>query len=225
MGCIASCFAGLFLEIGKYDDLTVTGFLSSNSQLEILPGNKVYTSKEPTILKIKESFWNNAEDFAIEGLNGRHWLTISKEEVAKKEMRDVVGLEKKVYAWYKLDKTNNTGYIGRYVGKRAVVLATIRRSARFSRKPALDVFIHNPAMDLDKITEPDFRPQFYIRGDFPGKKYSFLIRDSLGYNMIAEVVREWEGDSESGYYYLNIGYRIDIAFMGITAILIDELFS
>ena len=223
MGCIASCFASIFLAIGKYDNLTVTGFQTSN--LEILPGQGSYVDKAPTILKIKENFWLNADDFAIKGLNGRLWLEMTGSEVSQKDKRDLTGLDKKIYAWYKVDKTTNTAYIGRYIGKRALVLATIKNSERFSRQPGLDIHIHNPAMELDNITEPEGYPQFYIRGDFPGKNYAFLTRVDSGYNKIAETVTEWEGSSEKGHYFVHIGYRLDIAFFGICAIAIDELFS
>merc|ERR1711892_55229 len=223
MGCVASIVASLFLEVGKYDDLTVTGFLTSN--LEILPGQGDYVDKAPTILKIKESFWLSKDDFAIEGLNGRHFLKMTGEEVSKKGKRDMMGLEKKDFAWYSLDTTTNTAYIGMTLNKKSLVLSTIKKSGKLSRKAGLDVFMHNPAIDWENLTEPENGSSIYIRGDFSGKNYAFLTRHSSGYSKIAETLPEWEGSSEKGHYFVNVGSRIDIGFIGICAIIIDELFS
>jgi hypothetical protein len=36
---------------------------------------------------------------------------------------------------------------------------------------------------------------------------------------------EWEDNSEEGQYFVNVGPRIDIGFVGICAMIIDEMFS
>ena len=68
-------------------------------------------------------------------------------------------------------------------------------------------------------------PEILIRGDFSNKNYAFLTRSNFGYNKLAEVVPEWETAYEKGSYFVNVGSRVDVAFIGICAMVVDEMFS
>ena len=152
--------------------------------LEILPsiGGGGYIDQEPYILKIKTKFWLREEDFVIEGLNGRQWLKMNSDAVSNKEGRDLIGLYKNSLVGYIMDTTNNTAHITSTLNKKTSVHATIKKSGRISRQTGLDVFIHQPALDIETAsTSGRSSSSIYIRGDFPGKNYAFLLGSGSKY--------------------------------------------
>lgn len=226
LGCVASCVASTFLYLGKYDDLEVQGYAAGG--LEIFPsiGGGGYLDQEPYTLKIKTGFWLREEDFVVEGLNGRQWLKMNSDAISNKERRDLACLVKNSSVGYIMDSANNTAHITVTNNKKTSVHATIKKSGRISRQPGLDVFIHNPPLEIE--TAATFEGRFssiYIRGDFPGKNYAFLLDYGSEYQKIAEAVPKSGENSEPGHYFVNIGPRIDIGFVGICAMIVDEMFS
>ena len=217
MGCIVS----LILSYTKYDDLGVTGFAAS--ALEIIEWRKAYIEQEHKLLKLREKCWLDDDDMVIESDIGRRYLTLKGDSKSKE--RSLIGLEGVPFAGYVLDRENDVAHITKEINKKTLVHASIRRSGRISRKPGIDVFVHHAPVNIENVSLDGMRPEIYIRGEFAEKKYSFLMPDGIGFMKIAEALPEFEGKSEKGHYFINVGPRIDIAFVGLTGMIIDEMFS
>jgi len=223
MGCVASCFVGALFELGKYDG-EVKG-LCGDPGFPVFPPQGMYTEKEKNMLKIKEKFWLGKEDLVIAGANGRKFVQMKSEHFGKKELRDLIGLEGVEFAGYVIDKENMTAHVTTKIGKSKKVILTLKKSDRWSRKPILDMYFHNPQVELDTVSTEDMTPALILRGDFPGKDYAMMYRTEDGYEKLAAVCKQWEGKSEEGFYFVDVGTRVDIAMVGICAIIIDELYA
>ena len=145
-----------------------------------------------------------------------------KSQGRKSKEGSLIGLEGVPFAGYVLDRENDVAHITKEINKKTLVHASIRRSGRISRKPGIDVFVHHALVNIENVSLDGMRPEIYIRGEFAEKKYSFLMLDFM---RIAEALPEFEGKSEKGHYFINVGPRIDIAFVGLTGMIIDEMFS
>jgi len=224
MGCVASCFVSVLFEMGKYDG-EVMG-LCADPGFPVFPPQGMYTVKEKYLLKIKEKFWTGKEDLVIAGENGRKFVQMKAEQFGKKEeLRDLIGLEGVEFAGYVIDKENMTAHVTTKLGKSQKVILTIKQSGRWSRKPILDMYFHNPTVELDAVSTEGMSPALILRGNFPGKDYAMMFRTEDGYSKLAAVCQQWEGKSEEGFYFVDVGTRVDIAMVGICAVIIDELYA
>jgi len=225
MGCVASCFVRALFEMEKYDG-EVLG-LCSDPGFPVFPPQGMYTSKEKYLLKIKEKFWTGKDDLIIAGENGRKFVQMKAENFGNKDLRKMIGLEGVEFAGYVIDKANMTAHVTAKLGGKHDVIFTLKKSERWSRKPILDMYFHNPTVDLNEVSKKleDMAPALILRGDFPGKDYAMMFRTEDGYSKLAAVCKQWEGKSEEGFYFVDIGTRVDIAMAGICAIIIDELYA
>lgn len=65
-----------------------------------------------------------------------------------------------------------------------------------------------------------------IAGDIISKKYDFMMGDiENNPYKIAQVVKKFKMIAENNTYFLNVGPKVDIAFIVMCAFAIDELFS
>ena len=141
----------------------------------------MYTSKEKYLLKIKEKFWMGKDDLIIAGENGRKFVQMKAENFGNKDLRKMIGLEGVEFAGYVIDKANMTAHVTAKLGGKHDVIFTLKKSERWSRKPILDMYFHNPTVDLNEVSKKleDMTPALILRGDFPGKNYAMMFRKSV----------------------------------------------
>jgi len=79
---------------------------------------------------------------------------------------------------------------------------------------------------LDDVTTEGLTADIHVAGDIIAKKYDFMMGDiEDNPYKIAQVVRKIKMLMANDTYFLNIGPRVDIAFIVMSAFAIDELFS
>merc|ERR1719233_2532165 len=110
-----------------------------------------------------------------------------------------------------------TAYItGESKGK-TLVYATVKKESMMSLVSSAEIFIHNPPMDIDSVNTDGVAPQIRVEGDFMagGRENPYKV---------AQVVRKWLTTYEHTSYFVNIGTNMDIAFVCMCAMAIDEIF-
>lgn len=69
-------------------------------------------------------------------------------------------------------------------------------------------------------------PDIHVAGDIISKKYDFMMGDMENNPYkIAQVVRKLKMITKNDTYFVNVGPKVDIAFIVMCAYAIDELFS
>jgi len=217
MGCVGS----------QYDDMPVTG--APGEGLVVLPGGQKYVLGEQTVLKLKENFWSfSGDDATIKDITDTSWFKVKGTVMSLsgkrtmtdcKEGTEICGYQKKLLSMHA------TAYITVQSGEQTMVLATIKKQFMVLESSA-DIFIHKPMVPLDNVTTEGMVPDIHVAGDIISKKYDFMM-GNLETNpyKIAQVVRKWTFDSERNTYFVNIGTKVDIAFIAMSVIAIDEIFS
>eukprot|EP00092_Neocalanus_flemingeri_P011984 GFUD01012921.1.p1 GENE.GFUD01012921.1~~GFUD01012921.1.p1 ORF type:complete len:239 (+),score=46.11 GFUD01012921.1:60-719(+) len=215
MGCVGSA----------YDDVPVTGY--QGGALEVLPNNQQYVQQEPTILKLKEKFFSfSGDDCVIKDLSGSTWFKINAETFSMSNKRSMMDTEGRVIAGYrkKLLSMHATAYITGEVNGRTLVYATIKKESMMSFVASAEIFLHNPPVDIDNVTTDGLNAEIRVEGDFFAKKYDFMMGNRDNPYKVAQVVRKWMTFMENNSYYVNIGTNMDVAFVCMCAMAIDELF-
>merc|ERR1712183_380472 len=215
MGCVGS----------QYDDVPVTGHQGA---LEVLPNNHQYINQEPTVLKLKEKFFSfSGDDCVITDLNGSTWFKINAETFSMSNKRSLLDTEGKPIAGYrkKLLSMHATAYITGEVDGKTVVYATIKKESMMSFTASADIYLHNPPMDIDNVTSDGLVPTITVEGDFMAKKYDFMM-GTRGTRpvKVAQVVRKWMEWNDRNPYFVNVCKNMDVAFVCMCAMAIDELF-
>jgi len=215
MGCVGSA----------YDNVPVTGH--QGGALEVIGNNGKYVSNEQTVLKLKEKFFSfSGDDCVIKDTNGKTWFKINASTFSmsgKRTMMDSEGVEIAGYR-KKLLSMHATAYITGESGGKTMVYATVKKESMMSLVSSAEIFIHNPPMDIDNVTTDGVAPQIRVEGDFMAKKYDFMMGDRDNPYKVAQVVRKWLTTYEHTSYFVNIGTNMDIAFVCMCAMAIDEIF-
>eukprot|EP00091_Calanus_sinicus_P014905 TRINITY_DN3267_c0_g1_i4.p1 TRINITY_DN3267_c0_g1~~TRINITY_DN3267_c0_g1_i4.p1 ORF type:complete len:135 (+),score=21.76 TRINITY_DN3267_c0_g1_i4:482-886(+) len=114
-------------------------------------------------------------------------------------------------------------YITGEIGGKTVVYATVKDTKSIlscSCRPCRpEVFIHDPPMDIDHVTTDGLTPTFWV--DKPGKDYVFM----MGNRRVAQIMRKWMTEkAKNEGYFVEIGPNMDVAFMCMCAMAIDQLY-
>eukprot|EP00090_Calanus_glacialis_P030168 TRINITY_DN4858_c0_g1_i1.p1 TRINITY_DN4858_c0_g1~~TRINITY_DN4858_c0_g1_i1.p1 ORF type:complete len:118 (+),score=20.94 TRINITY_DN4858_c0_g1_i1:7-360(+) len=107
-----------------------------------------------------------------------------------------------------------------------MVYATIKKQSLMQLESSADIFIHDPPLFLDDVSTEGLSSDIHVEGDIISKKYDFMMGD-LEHNpyKIAQVIRKFQMVAENNSYFLNVGTKVDVAFICMCAFAIDELFS
>ena len=190
--------------------------------------NSRYIKQEPMVLKLKEKYfcWSG-DDATVKDLSKNVWFKIDAETLSMSSKRTMMDAEGKIIAGYrkKLLSLYATAYITKEVEGKTLVYATVKKESMMSFVASAEIFIHNPPMDLDSVTTDGLAPQIRVEGDFMAKKYDFMMGSRDNPYKVAQVVRKWLTTYENNCYFINIGTNIDIAFICMAAMAIDELFT
>lgn len=211
---------------GSQSDLVpVTG--CQGGALEVIPNNQEYVMNQPTIMKLKEKFFSfSGDDCVIKDLDGKTWFKINSETLSMSNKRSMLDNEGRVIAGYrkKLLSMHATAYITGEVGGKTLVYATIKKESMMSFTASAEIFLHDPPVDIDNVTTDGLVAKIRVEGDFLGKKYDFMMGSRDNPYKVAQVVRKWMTTMESNSYFVNIGTSMDVAFICMCAMAIDELF-
>merc|ERR1712025_1006316 len=184
MGCAGS----------KFDELPVLGHPSG---LRILPSYESYLRENHTVLKLREKIFSwSGDDCSVKDMEDRKWFKIEGSALSMTNKRTMTDPEGRVIAGYrkKLLSLHATAYITLEVNGETMVFATIRRKMQLT--PGAKIFIHNPPVKLDDVTTEGLTADIHVAGD-----------------KIAQVVRKIKMLMANDTYFLNIGPRVDIAFI------------
>lgn len=199
----------------------------------MLPGSEKYLLDEQTVLKLKENFWSFTGDdatikdlqdtsvFKIKGsamsLSGRRTMTDCKEGV------EICGYQKKLLSMHA------TAYVTVEIGGHTMVVATIKRQSLMQLVSSADIYIHEPMQSYESASTDGLVPTCHVEGDIISKKYDFMMgnlrREPSDLVKIAQVVRQYNFSGDRNTYYVQIGTKVDIPFIVICTIAIDEIFS
>ena len=208
-----------------YENVPVTGH--QGGPLEIIPNNQQYVKPEQTILKLKEKFFSlSGDDCVIKDLSKNVWFKINAETFSMSNKRTMMDTEGREIAGYrkKLLSLHATAYITGESGGKTLVFATVKKESMMSFVASAEVFIHDPPMDIDNVTTDGLVPKIMVKGDFLAKKYDFMMGSRDSPYKVAQVVRKWLTTFENNCYFVNIGTNMDIAFVCMCTMAIDELF-
>jgi len=215
MGCTGS----------QYEHVPVTGH--HDGPLEVIPCNQRYVSQDNTVLKLKEKFFSfSGDDFTVKDLSKNVWFKINSQTFSMRDKRTMMDNEGVEIAGYrkKLMSLHATAYITGEVDGKTVVYASVKQNSMMSLTASADVYIHNPPMDVDTVTTDGLTPRIIVEGDFMAKKYDFMMGGRENPYKVAQVVRKWMTSYENNAYFVNIGTNMDIAFVCMCAMAIDEIF-
>ena len=194
----------------------VTGHIGG--PMEVLPCNKRYVKKEETVIKL-EDMARSCADFTITALNKHVWFKIKSEKKGQRTLMNSKGVE---IAGYKKKSTSlhNTAYITGEIAGKTVVYATVKQSSYLLNfGPRVDVYIHKPPVDMYDATTDGLVPDMKVKGNLDGKNYSF----KMGSMKVAQVLPKWMNITENNCYFVNIGKNMDIAFICMCAMAVDEI--
>ena len=207
--------------------IPVTGYTDGN-YLEVIPQYQRYILPWPIILRLKEKFfcWSG-DDFTVNDINGYVWFKIDSKSFSLRDRRTLLNSEGMEIAGYhkKLFSLRDAAYITQEWDGITYVYATIRKSSYFAEffTDDADIFIHNPPLckGRDNLDTDGISPHIIISGDFFGKNYDFM----MGSAKVAQVVKKWRWFTTStDTYFVNIGPNIDVAFICMCVMAIDELY-
>jgi len=193
----------------------------------VLPNNQQYVMNQPTIMKLKEKFFSfSGDDCTVKDLDGKTWFKINAETLSLSSKRTMMDAGGSVIAGYrkKLLSMHATAYITGEVGGKTLVYATIKKESMMSMTASAEIFLHNPPMDIDNVTTDGLSAKIRVEGDFFAKKYDFMMGNRDNPYKVAQVVRKWQTLFENNSYFVNIGTNMDVAFICMCAMAIDELF-
>ena len=204
--------------MGGVESVQVTGRLGG--PLEVIPCSQRYVKKEQTVIKLQDMA-RSCADFTIADLNKHVWFKMKSQKKGKRTLMNSKGVE---IAGYKKKSTSlhSTAYITGEVGGKTVVYATVKHGSYLKTfGPRVDVYIHKPPVDIYAVTTDGLTPEIKAKGDFDNKNYNFM----MGSQKLAEVLPEWMNTKENNSYFVNIGRNVDIAFVCMCAMAIDEITS
>ena len=190
----------------------VTGHIGGPQ--EVLPCNQRYVKKEETVIKL-EDMARSCADFRITDLNKHVWFKIKSEKKGQRTLMNSKGVE---IAGYKKKSTSlhNTAYITGEIAGKTVVYATVKHcSYLLNFGPRVDVYIHKAPVDMYDANTDGMVPDMKVKG----KNYSF----KMGSMKVAQVLPKWMNITENKSYFVNIGKNMDIAFICMCAMAVDEI--
>ena len=90
----------------------------------------------------------------------------------------------------------------------------------------LEISYLQPPVLLEDINTQGLSADILVAGDIISKKYDFMMGD-LENNpyKIAQVIRKFKMIAENNTYFLNVGPKVDVAFLVMCTFAIDELFT
>ena len=108
-----------------------------------------------------------------------------------------------------------------------LAIATIKSRTSFPIISGADIYLHDPAMNIDNVTTTGLPVDIYVEGNMISKNYDFMMGDvNTGWFKIAQAARKWKDKlTIKDSYFLEIGQNVDVAFICMCALAIDELFS
>ena len=111
--------------------------------------------------------------------------------------------------------------------EKTMVIATMKRKSNSSLESSADIYLHDPAMNIDNVTTTGLPVDIYVEGDMINKNYDFMMGNvNTGWFKIAQAARKWKDKlTIKDSYFLEIGQNVDVAFICMCALAIDELFS
>jgi len=219
MGCAGS----------RFDEVPVTGY-QGQGNLSILPVGDRYISQDNTVLKLKEKFWSfSGDDADIKDGAGNKIFRVNASVMSMSGRRTMESADGAVICGYqkKLLTLHATAYITLESGGQTLAVATIKKRGFMSLESCADIYLHRPPIPVDDVSCEGLNPDIMVEGDFISKKYDFMMGDlNTQPFKIAQVVRKLFGwDSERNTYFVNIGPRVDVPFICMCVIAIDEIFS
>ena len=138
------------------------------------------------------------------------------------ERKEICGYQRKLLTKY------GTAYITvKDQMETTMVIATIQRKSNSSLETNADIYLHDPAMNIDNVTTTGLPVTIYVEGDMINKNYDFMMGNvNTGWFKIAQAARKWKDKlTIKDSYFLEIGQNVDVAFICMCALAIDELFS
>ena len=138
------------------------------------------------------------------------------------ERKEICGYQRKPLSKY------GTAYITvKDQMETTMVIATIQRKSNSSLETNADIYLHDPAMNIDNVTTTGLPVTIYVEGDMINKNYDFMMGNvNTGWFKIAQAARKWKDKlTIKDSYFLEIGQNVDVAFICMCALAIDELFS
>lgn len=216
MGCTGS----------RFDEMPVTGHPHG---IKVLPGSERYMMRDLTVLKLREKFFSfSGDDCTIKDMDGKDWFKIEGEAMSinsKRTMTDTSGNEVAGYR-KKLLSLHATAYVTVELNGQTLVFATIRKQSMMQLESSANIYIHEPPLLLEDVSTEGLDADIHVEGDIISKKYDFMMGDMENNPYkIAQVIRKFKMIAENNSYFLNVGPKVDVAFICMCAFAIDELFS
>lgn len=220
MGCAGS----------RFDELPVTGYNGKQGTLSLLPVADRYLRDKNTVLKLKEKFWSfSGDDAYIKDTEGTTLFRVEGEVFSMSGKRKMLDAEGAPICGYqkKLLSMHATAYITIESEGKTLVVATVKQRSLMSFEANADIYFHQPPVDVDAVSTEGLVADISVEGDIISKKYDFMMGDLNTHPFkIAQVVRRLLSfDAERNTYYVNIGPKVDVAFICMCVIAIDEIFS
>ena len=166
-------------------------------------------------------------NFYLQDIYGAKWFNISG---SASSMRVIETIERKEICGYQ--RTSLSKYATAYITVKdqtetAMVIATIKRKSNSSLESSADIYLHDPAMNIDNVTTTGLPVDIYVEGDMISKNYDLMMGNgNTGWFKIAKAARKWKNKlTYKDSYFLEIGQNVDVAFICMCALAIDELFS
>jgi len=243
MGCAGS----------RFEALPVTGHQSGLSVIDIIPVKSIekvlkwdpendrviqvetviqktgYMRSGPTILQLLEKTrtWSGEDDSTIKDIYRTKWFNISGSAESTRVIEDI---NRKEICGYqrKLQSKYATAYITiKDQTETTMVIATIKRKSNSSLESSADIYLHDPAMNIDNVTTTGLPVTIYVEGDMISKNYDFMMGNvKTNPFKIARAARKWKDKlTVKDSYFLEIGQNVDVAFICMCALALDELFS
>ena len=166
-------------------------------------------------------------NFYLQDINGIKWFNISG---SAESMRIIEDVDRKEICGYqrKLLSKYATAYITiKDQMEATMVIATIKRKSNSSLESNADIYLHDPAVNIDTVTTTGLPVTIYVEGDMISKNYDFMMGNvNTNPFKIAQATCKFKDKlAFKDSYFLEIGQNVDVAFICMCALAVDELFS
>ena len=166
-------------------------------------------------------------NFYLQDIYGTKWFNISGSATS---MRIIETIERKEICGYQ--RISQSKYATAYITvkdqtEKTMVIATMKRKSNSSLESSADIYLHDPAVNIDNVTTTGLPVDIYVEGDMINKNYDFVMGNGkTGWFKIAQAARKWKDKlTIKDSYFLEIGQNVDVAFICMCALAIDEIFS
>ena len=166
-------------------------------------------------------------NFHLQDIYGTKWFNISGSATSMRIIenimrKEICGYQKKLISKYAAALITVKDQM-----ETTMVIATIRRKSNSSLESSADIYLHNPPVNIDEATTTGLPLSIYVEGDMISKNYDFMMgTESANPFKIAQAARKWKDKlTFKDSYFLEIGQNVDVAFICMCALALDELFS